>query len=217
MKLITRSCCGILSLAFCISLPAFASADEVWLSSLDLNGVEQGWGEPGKNRSVDRPELAIAGKKFSRGVGTHAAGSMRIGFNGQPELFAALVGVDEEVGARGAVVFQVLADSKLVWQSGVMRGGEAAKEVSVDSKGVKQLELKVEDAGDDISFDHADWADAKFYMISGQPRMETAPPEPAIVLTPKPSPKPRINSARVFGVRPGNPFCSPLRRRASDC
>lgn len=28
----------------------------------------------------------------------------------------------------------------------------------------------------------------------------------AAILTPKPSPRPRINSARVFGVRPGNPF-----------
>jgi alpha-galactosidase len=30
--------------------------------------------------------------------------------------------------------------------------------------------------------------------------------EPAVILTPKPSSKPRINGARVFGVRPGNPF-----------
>jgi alpha-galactosidase len=29
---------------------------------------------------------------------------------------------------------------------------------------------------------------------------------PAVVLTPKASPKPRINSAKVFGVRPGSPF-----------
>ncbi len=29
---------------------------------------------------------------------------------------------------------------------------------------------------------------------------------PGYILTPKPSPKPRINGARVFGVRPGNPF-----------
>jgi alpha-galactosidase len=32
------------------------------------------------------------------------------------------------------------------------------------------------------------------------------PPEPAVILTPKASPKPRINGARVFGVRPGHPF-----------
>ena len=30
--------------------------------------------------------------------------------------------------------------------------------------------------------------------------------EPKIVLTPKPGPEPRINGARVFGVRPGSPF-----------
>ncbi len=30
--------------------------------------------------------------------------------------------------------------------------------------------------------------------------------EPRLVLTPKPAPEPRINGARVFGVRPGSPF-----------
>ena len=30
--------------------------------------------------------------------------------------------------------------------------------------------------------------------------------EPRVVLTPKPGPEPRINGARVFGVRPGSPF-----------
>lgn len=27
--------------------------------------------------------------------------------------------------------------------------------------------------------------------------------EPAVILTPKPSPKPRLNGAQIFGVRPG--------------
>lgn len=36
--------------------------------------------------------------------------------------------------------------------------------------------------------------------------LEAAPREEAVILTPKPSPAPRINGARVFGVRPGNPF-----------
>jgi alpha-galactosidase len=34
----------------------------------------------------------------------------------------------------------------------------------------------------------------------------TPPPEEAVILTPRPSPQPRINGAKVFGVRPGNPF-----------
>ena len=40
------------------------------------------------------------------------------------------------------------------------------------------------------------------------PATNTAPKEDLskMILTPKPSPKPRINGAKVFGVRPGNPF-----------
>jgi alpha-galactosidase len=63
----------------------------------------------------------------------------------------------------------------------------------------------VGDAGDGIDFDHADWADAQIAMREGKPEALAAPREPAMVLTPKPSPKPRINGARVLGVRPGSP------------
>ena len=34
----------------------------------------------------------------------------------------------------------------------------------------------------------------------------TAAKEEAVILTPKPGPEPRINGARIFGVRPGSPF-----------
>jgi alpha-galactosidase len=34
----------------------------------------------------------------------------------------------------------------------------------------------------------------------------TVSTQTAVILTPKPSPKPRINSAKIFGVRPGSPF-----------
>ena len=37
-------------------------------------------------------------------------------------------------------------------------------------------------------------------------RVLAAPTEEALVLTPKPPATPRINGARVFGVRPGHPF-----------
>ena len=38
------------------------------------------------------------------------------------------------------------------------------------------------------------------------PASTNAVKEEAVVLTPKPGPKPRINGARVFGIRPGSPF-----------
>jgi len=39
-----------------------------------------------------------------------------------------------------------------------------------------------------------------------KPALATAPAEPRLVLTPPPAAAPRINGARVFGVRPGSPF-----------
>jgi alpha-galactosidase len=36
--------------------------------------------------------------------------------------------------------------------------------------------------------------------------MTSVSQEPEIILTPKPGPKPRINGAKIFGVRPGSPF-----------
>ena len=46
----------------------------------------------------------------------------------------------------------------------------------------------------------ADWA------LAAAPATADWTAEPAVILTPKPSPRPRINGAKVFGVRPGHPF-----------
>jgi alpha-galactosidase len=45
------------------------------------------------------------------------------------------------------------------------------------------------------------------FLLAGEPPfVAAAPREQAVILTPKPAAAPRINGARVFGVRPGNPF-----------
>jgi beta-galactosidase len=71
------------------------------------------------------------------------------------------------------VTFQVLGDGKLLWESGVMRAGEPAKEVSVGLLGVQRLTLRVGDAGDGNGMDHADWAETR---IEGQGPQPTPSP-----------------------------------------
>ena len=205
-KHLQPSCVALAALSLLSSpgLPA-ASAESFGLESLNLQYAEQGWGEPRANRSVDQHPLFIDGKRFEHGFGTHAVSTLRIDVGGKAERFTSTVGVDDEVGRRGSVVFKVIGDGKTLWESGVLRGGDPAKEAEVDLHGVKKLILYVGDADDDSSYDHADWADARIVMTEGKPEAIAPVREPAVVLTPKASTKPRINGAKVLGVRPGSP------------
>lgn len=184
------------------------SAQTVWLDELDLSAATQGWGVPMKNKSIDGNTLSIAGKTFQRGFSTHSVSSLLILLDGKASAFTAQVGIDDEVkGHDPAVEFQLVGDGKQLWSSGVMRLGDAAKSCEVQLSGVKKLELVVTDGGNGNYYDHADWVDAKF-EASGTNTFKTYNPiasEPYI-LTPLPSDKPKINSAKVFGVRPGSPF-----------
>jgi len=188
------------------------SAETVWLDQLDVRSAMQGYGEPHKNKSVEGHALTIGGKEFQRGFGTHAESTLHISLGGGAQKFTASVGVDDDVNKNPAasVEFFVVGDGKELWKSGVLRAGDTAKDCTVDLSGVKELVLKVGDAGDGINSDHADWADAKFETASATSFAASgeALPEPVApyILTPVAPVTPRINGASVFGVRPGAPF-----------
>jgi alpha-galactosidase len=181
--------------------------ETIRLSSLDLSGTRQGWGKVQIDKSVTGKEILIAGKKYEFGVGTHSASAIRIGLKQKPVHFQAEVGVDDQaLGKPGSVVFRITGDGKTLWESPVMKAGMPAVPVSLDIKKVKELALLATDAGDGIDYDHANWALAQF---TGDPKsiIPWIPPvEPAIILTPKPGPKPRINGTKIFSARPGSPF-----------
>jgi alpha-galactosidase len=207
----TRSSTALVAL-FAVLSSGIASAETVWLDSLNLSVATQGWGEPGKNHSVQGGKLSIGGHGFDRGFGTHAESRLNIALNGGAQNFSASVGVDDEVNGNPAssVEFSVIGDGKVLWTSGVMRAASPAKDCSVDVTGVRTLVLKVGDAGDGTDYDHADWANAKFetasattFATSGE---SAAAPVAPYILTPAAPAAPRINGATVFGVRPGSPF-----------
>ncbi|WP_312089156.1 NPCBM/NEW2 domain-containing protein [Chryseobacterium sp.] len=180
----------------------------VWLDQLDLSVATQGHGKPGINTSVDGKPLTIAGEVFKRGFGTHAESSILIKLNGKVKNFSALVGIDDEIkGQNPAAEFEIYGDNKKLWSSGVMKLGDKAKPVNISLQGVNQLELVVTDGGNGPYYDHANWVNAKFETADGAKLVTFNPiaSEPYI-LTPKPGPKPKINSATVYGVRPGSPF-----------
>ncbi len=194
------------ALAMWITCSAGA-AETVWLSSLDLTRMFTGWGKALEDKAVQGNPMSIAGRRFDRGVGTHAPSRMYVDLGRGSERFHAWVGVDDEVrGNIGSVEFHVYGDGKPLWRSGVMKAGQAAKAVDVNLHGVDTLLLIVDPAGDGNTSDHADWAEARFEVSGVRPKAITGPSETPHILTPKPGPEPRINGPRVYGCLPDHPF-----------
>jgi len=184
----------------------YAAGASVSLSSLDITTYAQGWGKLQKNKDVDGGPLSIAGQVYTNGLGTHAPGYIALDLGGGSERFTAKVGVNDQPSGKGSVEFIVRGDGKVLWQSGIVRGGEAAKSVDVSVKGVRALILEVTNGKDGADCDHADWAEADLEVTGTQPKTYSIPPSEAVVLTPKPAATPRINGHSVFGVRPGSFF-----------
>jgi len=147
----------------------------LYIDEFNLSNIQQGWGQAHNNQSVEGKPISIGSKIYKRGIGTHAGSLCYFDANDSIEEFSANVGVDDEVGSgRGSVEFFVIGDGKILWQSGIMKGGEPAKPVKVATKNVKKLILKVSDANDGAVCDHADWADAKLIITGIYPTIVSA-------------------------------------------
>ena len=120
----------------------------IWLDSLDVNTIEQDSGVPQANQSYEANPLKLHGTTYAHGVGTHANSEMTIQLKGVATRFSAMVGVDDEVGSRGSVGFEIRVDGKKVAESGLMRGGNQPQLLTVDLRGAAKLTLLVNDGGD---------------------------------------------------------------------
>ena len=188
---------------------ALQGLTEARLESLNLRSFTQDWGQAQRNKSVDGNPIKIGGQTFEHGVGTHAVSECSIQLSKSAVKFHALVGVDDEKAPGGSVRFIVSVDDKKVFDSGVMRGGNKAKEVNVDLTNANFMELTVEDGGDGIDSDHADWADAVIsYNSGGKAPVAQAVSmnQPDPILAPIDNVKTRLNGAKVIGTTPGKEF-----------
>ncbi len=181
-------------------------AGTVWMDELDLGAIYQGWGEPKVGTSVQSKPLRLDGKTFKRGIGSHATGAIHVALDGQAERFQATVGVNDGTRGRGTVTITAYGDETVLFRSEILRGGGAPVELDLGLTGIRHLVLVMGDGGDDISYDHVDWADAKFVVKGDDPKIVPPAEEERVMLTPKPPREPRINGPRITGVRPGRPL-----------
>ncbi len=143
-----------------------------FLSDLAPSG-EEGFGTPFDDelgmrwphrldRSVVGGPLRAAEQTFARGVGMHAPSRVRWELGGAWSSLRGKVAIDDSVlqnaeGARGAVVFRVHADGAVLWESGVLRGGDAPLPLPpLALQGVRELVLEL-DPGGDFAGDRGNW------------------------------------------------------------
>ncbi|MBI6874578.1 NPCBM/NEW2 domain-containing protein [Clostridium aciditolerans] len=147
-------------------LPVPPSMDS-YLSDIHWLESTNGWGpvekdmSNGGSASGDGKIITINGTTYEKGLGTHAESAISYYIGGKFSKFIADVGIDDEVGNNGSVAFQVWADDKKIYDSEVLYGSSPVKHVDVDINGAKILKLVVTNGGDNIDYDHADWAGAK--------------------------------------------------------
>jgi alpha-galactosidase len=138
-----------------------------YVSDIPWTSWTNGWGPPERDRSngeqgaADGHPITIGGVTYAKGVGVHAVSEIDVYVGGRCASFSSAVGIDDEVGDRGQVDFQVFADATKVADSGVVTGSGNAVSLEADLSGATFLRLVVTDGGDGINYDHSDWADAQ--------------------------------------------------------
>jgi glucose/arabinose dehydrogenase len=175
-------------------------ASSSYVSDLAWTSMTNGWGPVEKDKSNggsaagDGRTITLNGTTYAKGLGAHAASEVRYNLGGNCARFTADVGVDDEVGTNGSVVFQVFADAVKLYDSGLMTGATATKTINVDVTGKNELRLVVTDGGNGISYDHADWAAGR--VECGSAGANTAPT--ATITTPTAEKKWRVGETISF-------------------
>jgi hypothetical protein len=144
-----------------------SQSGDVYLSSIAWTSAFSGWGNPEKDKSNgetgpnDGTTLTLNGVTYERGLGAHSPSQIRYNVPANCSTFLSDVGVDDEVGDRGSVVFRVFADGTKLFDSGLMTGTSSTQQINVPIFGRRELTIEVTPGTDGIWYDHADWANAR--------------------------------------------------------
>jgi len=133
-----------------------------------MSGLLHGNWPVRRDRSVSGGAILLDGRRFEKGLGVHSHTELLYEIDGAYDTFVATIGIDDYVRPAGNVVFRVLGDERMLFESGEVTGADDPAMVRVDVRGVRTLALVVDyGAGLDLS-DHADWAGARLIRPASQ-------------------------------------------------
>lgn len=126
------------------------------LSGLSPVSAAVGWQEPAYDfvPHPDSPILASGGRIFRTGIYAHAPARHRYETGGNWKTVTGFAGMPQRQG--GSVVCVIRADGKEVFRSKTLKPNQAER-FEIDVRGVAELELITEDAGDGNGGDWGFW------------------------------------------------------------
>ena len=136
------------------------SATSPWTSASSSWGPVSANKSNGEQAAGDGHGIRIDGNAYDKGLGVAAGSTITYNLAGKYTDFFSWVGIDDEVGNSGSAVFQVYADGNKIYDSGKLTGSSKLAWAQLKVNGVQQLKLVTTNAGDNDSYDHADWGRA---------------------------------------------------------
>jgi len=130
----------------------------VYLSDLEPTAAK---GSYEKDLSYGKKAITVNEQTYKKGIGVSSPSELVYKLDGSWDRLSGHVGMDDEVGSGGSVMFRVFADDKLVFESPEMNGDNIKQLMELEIKGVKELRLVLLDNGDGSKDDHGDWVDVK--------------------------------------------------------
>ena len=143
---------------------SFPFRDLYLTDSSDWEVVSWNWSEPKANATITGASLIVNEIHYEKGIGAHAPTVLKVQTPPGYTHFVADIGVSDEMAnnAPSSLIFRVLGDGVLLYESPVIRADMPARRINVNVQWTGEILLEVTDAGDGSNSDHAVWGDARF-------------------------------------------------------
>jgi NPCBM/NEW2 domain len=166
-------------------------SEVVYLSDLEPLSASQGWGELTNDRSVTGEPINVGGKFYVRGLGTHTPSEIMYAVPEGFDEFKAVVGINPATNGQGSATVAVIVDDREEFRSEEFTAASDPIEIRVRVAGAQHIVLQSDPASDGNTWDHVDWARARFTRSTTGPK-----PSPVQIDRRKPSASSESRRAR---------------------
>jgi alpha-galactosidase len=183
-------------------------AKTLWLDELQLQYFSEGMRPVSPRTNYGHDTMRINKKIFFRGIGAQSPCVLSFMLDKHAKHFSAMVGLDDLGNKEIPLSFFVVADKKVLFETKDMKMGDDPVKIDVDLTGITQLGLLITDhvGGVGNKRTYGNWANAQLEMVDSFAPGHLPDNDEKYILTPAPGRNPKINSAKLFGAMPGNPF-----------